>query len=155
MDVFQYGKDGHKMNAQEMWRAYGGGGACETVSFGSPDEEDRLAALILAGKKRATSSAYYWYESGDEPMPKPGQLHVVVDSGGEAVCIIRTTKVYVTEFCRVTARHAALEGEGDLSLAYWRREHLAFFKEDLAAAGQDFTEKSKVVCEEFEKVYPE
>lgn len=143
------------MNAREMWSICGGEGAYEIVSFGSSDEADRLAALILAGKKRATSSAYYWYEIGEEKMPEPGQMSVVVDSNDEAVCVIRTTKVYVTDFDRVSAGHAALEGEGDLSLAYWRKEHLAFFKADLAAAGQNFDEKSRVVCEEFEKVYPE
>ena len=46
------------------------------------------------------------------------------------------------------------EGEGDKSLAYWRQVHEDFFKDWLGEAGLDFTPDSKVVLEEFRKVYP-
>lgn len=142
------------MNAQEMCKLYGGEGPCESTMFGEEEEADKLAALILQRKKRATASAYYWYESGEEKMPEPGALCVVLDSRNSAVCIIRTTRVYITEFRNVSSEHAALEGEGDLSLEYWKQEHRRFFTEDLAEAGRNFSEDMKVVCEEFEKVFP-
>lgn len=115
---------------------------------------DELACLVGKGKKRATCSAYFWIESGEEKLPEVGQTSVVVNSNEEAVCIIRTTKVYITEFCNVSEAHAALEGEGDLSLAYWRTVHREFFTRDLASAGIAFDDHTKLICEEFEKVYP-
>lgn len=128
------------MTAQEMWKQYGGHGAYETVGFGDGSEADVLADLVLQGKKRATTSAYYWIQSGEDKLPRSGDCCVVLDSKHNAVCVIKTTRVYVTEFCKVSAEHAALEGEGDHSLDYWRREHRRFFSEDLAGTGQAFSD---------------
>ena len=73
---------------------------------------------------------------------------------GEAVCIIQTTKVAVTEFSRVTEEHAYKEGEGDRSLEYWRDVHEAFLKQELKPIHKPFSDSVKVVCEEFQLVYP-
>ena len=54
----------------------------------------------------------------------------------------------------VYKRQAYKEGEGDKSLAYWRQVHEDFFKDCLGEAGLTFTPDSKVVLEEFRKVYP-
>ena len=53
-----------------------------------------------------------------------------------------------------SADHAYKEGEGDKSLAYWRQVHEDFFKDCFGEAGLAFTPDSKVVLEEFRKVYP-
>ena len=50
--------------------------------------------------------------------------------------------------------HAYKEGEGDKSLAYWRQVHEEVFTEWMSEAGLTFTPDSKVVLEEFRKVYP-
>ena len=57
-------------------------------------------------------------------------------------------------FRQVSADHAYKEGEGDKSLAYWRQVHEDCFVEWLREAGMTFTPNSKVVLEEFRKVYP-
>jgi methionyl-tRNA synthetase len=88
-----------------------------------------------------------------EPVPKPGDYSVILDSAGEAVCIIRTTKAYVEAFDQVGAEHAFKEGEGDRSLDYWRRIHMEYFTEELGAVGLSFDKGSALVCEEFELVY--
>ena len=54
----------------------------------------------------------------------------------------------------MSADHAFKEGEGDKSLAYWRQVHEEFFTEWMSEAGLTFTPDSKVVLEEFRKVYP-
>ena len=54
----------------------------------------------------------------------------------------------------MSADHAYKEGEGDKSLAYWRQVHEDFFKDCFGEAGLTFTPDSKVVLEEFRKVYP-
>lgn len=120
-------------------------------SYGSvPDE---LAELTRKGIKTATASAYELYELDNEPVPKPGDFSIILDSKGEAVCIIRTTRINVVPFDEVTADFAWKEGEGDRSLQYWRKVHTEFFEEEYARHGRTFNEKIKVVCEEFERVY--
>lgn len=144
------------MNAQEMWSLYsqkeGITAGYEAWAFGGAP--DKLAALVLGGIKTATASAFPLYELEGEPLPKAGEYSVILDSRDEAVCVIRTTRVYVVPFDQVSAEHAYLEGEGDRSLAYWRGVHEEFFTEEMAAAGLAFDPKMQVVCEEFMLVYP-
>ena len=113
-----------------------------------------LAELTRKGIKTATASAGPLYELEGEPLPQAGEYSVILDSRDDAVCVIRTTRVYTTPFCEVTAEHARKEGEGNRSLAYWRQVHEDFFRTELAGAGLEFTPDMPVVCEEFEVVYP-
>ena len=140
------------MTAEEIWLASGLEGEYEAWSFGG--DPDGLAALVFSGKKTATASAFPCYEEEGEPLPEPGEYSVILDSRDEAICIIKTTKVYITPFNEVTERHARMEGEGDLSLKYWREVHRDFFIGELAEIGRSFTEDMPVVCEEFERAYP-
>lgn len=140
------------MTAQEMWNASGLTGTYEAWAFG--DDPDALAELVRRGIKTATASAYPLYELEGEALPMTGEYSVVLDTGEEAVCIIRTTRVYVTPYRDVSAEQAYREGEGDRSLAYWRRVHEAFFRKEMEQAGLTFTEDMGVVCEEFELIYP-
>ena len=141
------------MTAAEMWKAFGGDGEYEAWAFG--DDGDELAELVRTGVKTATASAYPLYELEGEELPRAGEYSVILDTREEAVCIIRTTKVYVTPFCCVTAEQAWKEGEGDRSLDHWRRVHRTFFEKEMEAADMTFTEDMEVVCEEFEMVFPE
>ena len=90
----------------------------------------------------------------NESLPVVGEYSVILDSHDEAVCIIRTEKVYVVEFDQVTAEHAWKEGEGDRSLEYWRKVHEDFLSKELAEINRSFNGHTKVVCEEFEMVFP-
>ncbi len=123
-------------------------------SFGdTPALADELAALVLRGAKRATSPSVWELEAAGEPIPKPGDLHIITGSAGVAQCIIRTTQVDTIPFNRVSARYAGIEGEGDGSLAYWRCTHWAYYERVLA--GTDYTPRPDmpVVCERFEVVF--
>lgn len=139
------------MTAEELWQAYGGKGDYEAWAFG--DDPDVLAALVLSGEKTATCSAYPMYALDDEPMPKAGEYSVILDGGGNAVCVIQTMTVEILPFCEVTEEMAALEGEGDKSLAYWRRVHREFFTKEMDEAGLCFTPEMSVVFETFRVVY--
>ena len=139
------------MTAEELWRRAGLTGTYEAWLFG--DAPDKLAALVKNGVKTATCSVYDLYQAEGEPLPKAGDYSIILDSRGDAVCIVKTTKVYVTAFNQVSQEHAYKEGEGDRSLAYWRRVHIDFLTRELAKIGKPFTEHSQVVCEEFELVY--
>ena len=106
------------MNAAEMWERF-----CEKSGIKADYDDwafggapDALAELVLNGIKTATASAYPLYEQEQEPLPKAGDYSVILNTKGEAVCIIRTTKVYVVPFREVSADHAFREGEDDRSL---------------------------------------
>lgn len=139
------------MTAEELWERSGFTGTYEAWSFG--EAPDKLANLVLQGIKTATCSAYDLYLIDNEPLPQTGDFNVILDSNDEAVCIIKTLKVYITEFNQVSEEHAFKEGEGDRSLSYWRKVHVSFLTDELASVNKTFDENTKVVCEEFEVVY--
>ena len=145
------------MTPQEMCNAYKQinsaiGDEIDAWAFGV--DADFLADLVLKGEKTATASAYDLYALEDEPLPQEGKFDVILDSQNQAVCIVEIIKVSVEPFNQVSAQHAYKEGEGDKSLTYWRQVHEDFFTEWMREAGLSFTPNSKVVLEEFRKVYP-
>lgn len=91
------------MNAKNMWEAFAKKNnlteqTYEAWAFGA--QADELAELVRRGEKTATASAYPLYELGGDPLPKEGEYSVILNSREEAVCIIRTTKVYVVPILR-------------------------------------------------------
>lgn len=145
------------MTTEEMWEAYRLlnpriGDEVDAWQFGA--EPDLLADLVLKGEKTATSSLYDLYAYSNESLPKAGEYSIVQNSKGQAVCIIKTTKVTVCPFEKVSAEHAFKEGENDRSLSSWRQLHEALFREWLAQANHSFSPDSLVVLEEFRVVYP-
>ena len=145
------------MTPQEMWNAYKQitpsiGDEIDAWAFG--EEPDLLADLVLSGEKTATASAYDLYALEGESLPQEGTFDVILDSQNQTVCIVEITRVSVQPFNQVSAQHAFKEGEGDKSLTYWRQVHEDFFTDCLGEAGLTFTPESKVVLEEFRKVYP-
>lgn len=113
---------------------------CDTA-----EEADHCADLVLTGRKRATSSALADYAG--EPLPAPGKLLILTDWAGRAKALIRTTSVTICRFNDVPESFAALEGEGDGTLTFWRETHRAFWSRTL---GTPPAEDFQVVCEEFE-----
>jgi|SRR5690625_424702 len=123
--------------------------------FGNTNEmADKLAALVLAGKKTATSSNYQLYEVKGESLPHVGLHNIILNGAGKAVAIVVTTSIEIIPFNEVTEEHAYLEGEGDLSLAYWKEVHEEFFSAEFSEIGEVFEENMLVVCETFKVVYP-
>nr|WP_281044488.1 ASCH domain-containing protein [Sanguibacter keddieii] len=122
-------------------------------SFGdNPEQADRLLELVLAGTKTATSSALSEYDDEDAPLPKAGDLSIVVDGAGHPKALIRTTEVEVVPFGEVSEELAAAEGEGDRTLASWRADHAEFFRRVLGI--ETVPEDFMVVTERFELLYP-
>lgn len=145
------------MTAKQLWEEFAvqhSIGHCEYEAWSFGAQPDLLAQLVASGQKTATASAYALYELEQQPLPQIGKYDVILDSRGEAVCIIQTKKVYVTPFCDVTEEHAYKEGEGDRSLDFWRKTHQQFFAQCLQEVGLKFSPDMQVVCEEFELVHP-
>jgi lipopolysaccharide/colanic/teichoic acid biosynthesis glycosyltransferase/uncharacterized protein YhfF len=123
-------------------------------SFGdNPQLADELITLVLVGKKTATASLVWEYEADGEALPQVGAYSVITNSSGEPRCIIQTSEVRILPFDEVDAPFAADEGEGDLSLEYWRQAHWRFFGRSCARIGRQPDKKMPVVCERFRVIY--
>ena len=116
-------------------------------------DADALADLVLAGVKQATASLVWSFENTGRSPPQPGALSVVTCWDGKPACVIETLKVEVVPFEQVGAEFAASEGEGDGSLAYWRRVHWAYFGRECARLGREPSRVMPVACERFRVVY--
>lgn len=112
-----------------------------------------LVELVICGQKRATASSLWVCQYDGEPIPAAGDYSIVTDWDGIARCIIKTTEVDIVPFKDVSADFAAIEGEGDSSLEYWRQTHENYFHQELERIGKDLSEEMPVICEQFKVVY--
>ena len=119
----------------------------------SPELADELIQLILIGKKTATCGALWEWEVEDKPLPNAGDLWVEVDGSGNPVCVTETTEVTVRNYNEVDADFARAEGEGDLSLEFWRQAHKNYFSLVLRNIGKEFSEDMPLVCERLKVIY--
>lgn len=130
------------------WAAY---------AFGGPgvddDVVDELADLVAKGIKRATTALLWEHEAEQEPLPEPGDMHIILNAAGQPRAIVRTSRVDVLPICDVDDEFAAVEGEGDGSLEYWQEVHYRIFNELARQIGRSPTLDMPVVCERFEVVY--
>lgn len=111
----------------------------KTWSFGT--KEKKLIALVLNGKKTATSSIY------DGNIDEVGSKSILIYNNGTKACITKTVKNLVCQFKDVTWDIAKLEGE-NTTLDEWRKEHYEYFK----AVDPNFTNDTMVLVEIFEVI---
>jgi len=116
-------------------------------------DANELAELVLRGKKVATASLLWEYETSDKRPPQAGDLSVVTDWQGSPLCVIETSGVEVRAFENVGDEFAAAEGEGDLSLEYWRGAHWSYFGRVCKELARERSPKMPVVCERFRVVF--
>jgi uncharacterized protein YhfF len=149
--------------ADGLWRAYRqvhGDIPPETPYeawyFGdSPELAQELAGLVLSGVKTATASLYWEYAAEGEALPQVGGYSVITDFDGHPLGVIQAVEVRILPFDEVEPAFAADEGEGDLSLEFWRGAHWRFFSRACEKLGLQPDPKMPVVCERFRLVYPE
>ena len=111
-----------------------------SFSFGdSPELADELAALVAAGRKRATVM------TPDEPTrPTLGERWIVLDGKKRPVCAIETIELTERRFDEIDEAFAFDEGEGDRTLASWRAGHETYFRRQ----GR-FAPDMPLICERF------
>lgn len=124
--------------------AFGGGG---TVA-------DELAALVLSGAKRATTSLAVEFTALGERLPAAGSLSIILRGDLDPVAIIERTAVQTLRFDAVDEAYAAIEGEGDASLEYWREAHRRYFSGVCERLGGKFEDRTPVICQVFRRVWP-
>ncbi len=112
----------------------------------SPALASELANLIKKGIKTASCGSLTSYQQ-EESAPKIGSYNIILDGQGLPVCVIRLVSMRLVRFSDVTEAFARKEGEGDLSLEYWQREHQRFFTRE-----GHFSEDMELIAEEFEVV---
>jgi uncharacterized protein YhfF len=120
---------------------------------GEPALADELADLVLAGRKCATTSLPIEFTSLNEPWPSVGDLSIILRGDGAPAAIIERTQVTALPFDAVDAAFAALEGEGDGSLAYWREAHREYFARACERLGGHFDPQTTVLCQIFRVVW--
>ena len=116
---------------------------------------NKLIGLVKEGKKTGTSSALELYDVSDEKLPEKGDISIVTYGNGLPGCIIETIETRTKKFKEITEEEARLEGEGDLSLKYWRESHEWFFGLEYKEAGKEFSYNIPVIFERFEVIHDE
>ena len=121
--------------------------------YGASEElSNELLALIRSGRKRAGTGLLWAYQHDAQRIARTGDIEIVVDHLNVPVMVTRVVRSEVIEYNQVTAEYAALEGEGDGSLAYWRKAHWNFFGRECKRIGREPTETMPVICTVFEVV---
>ncbi|MBU3027625.1 ASCH domain-containing protein [Zobellia galactanivorans] len=125
--------------------------------FFHDNEEDanRLAELVVQGKKQAGSGLYSWYKEAKANLPSVGTKHIITDFDGTARAIIETKKVDTIPFNQISEAYAALDmGTTNEALQKWKKAHWDFFASTMKESEKQATEDMLVVCEYFETLWP-
>ena len=113
-------------------------------AFGdNPKMADELLDLVLQGRKTATSWAAAHRAKGETV----GSRMTIMDGQNRPRVVIEVTELRCLPFKDVDAAFAHEEGEGNRSLAYWRKEHQEFFTRE-----GTFSDDMKVYCQRFKVV---
>lgn len=129
---------------KEIEMKYPGAGAWQMGD--SPELASELANLIKKGIKTASCGSFASYQQ-EESAPRIGSYNIILDGQNVPVCVIRLVSLQLVRFCDINEEFARKEGEGDLSLEYWKKEHQRFFIRE-----GHFSKDMELIAEEFEVV---
>ncbi len=131
-------------------------GYLEAFAFGSTLENAReIAPLVLAGTKTATGAVLWASEADGKPIPTVGDFSIVTLGGDDPVCVIETTDIRTIPFDQVPADYAWHGGEGDRSVACWRKMYWDYIERECQRLGLEPTAKTPLLMERFRVVYAE
>jgi uncharacterized protein YhfF len=119
----------------------------------SAELSEELLSLIKSGRKRAGTGLLWVYERDGEHIARAGDVEIVLDHLQEPALVTRIISSEIVPYCEVTAEYAAIEGEGDGSLDYWRKAHWAYFSRECERIGREPSESMPVICNIFEVLY--
>lgn len=106
-------------------------------------DNDELFDLVRNGRKHGTCCRC----SDGTPMAAVGDIQEIYNSHGKVITI-QITAVRKCRFCDIDDAWARTEGEGDRSLAHWRRVHIDFFNKHYP----DFQETDWLELNEFKVI---
>ena len=111
------------------------------------------AKLVVKNIKQATVPSLWSFKINNEKLPRQGDLNIITDWNKIPKAIILTTKIELIKFSEITAKFAQREGEGDKSLAYWKKVHKAYYKIAMQGYKEKFSEDMIIVCQYFNTIY--
>lgn len=120
---------------------------------GTPDITDELLELYLAGKKSAGSSLVEGFLATGDSLPEIGHYWIYLNSSGKPSCILQTRKIEIYKFKDIPVEVAIAEGEGDLTLAYWRKVHSELYFPYLESWGIKDIDEATVIVEFYDIVF--
>ena len=144
----------------EFWRGYREAAGLhhddyDVVAFGDgPAMASELAALTVAGTKRATAGLVRQFGPGGEAPAVVGGYVVLLDGANQPQAIWRTTEVRIGPLNSVDERFAWDEGEGERTRDWWLSAHRRFFGRRAAAQGFAMHDEIETMFERFEVVWP-
>jgi len=110
--------------------------------FGAGETADRLLAQVLSGRKTAAS-----WPARHGRWTRVGERMLAYDGQGRPRAVLETTALELKRFCDVDEDFAWAEGEGDLSLRWWRVANRIYLQ-----LGGYFAEDMELWCERFRVV---
>lgn len=120
---------------------------------GNRKTTDELIRLYLAGQKSAGSGLVKDYLTAGDPLPRVGDYWIALDSRAQPRLLLKTVRVEINVFKKIPKRIAVAEGEGDMSVAHWKRVHRKFFSPSLKRWGIDDLDEAEVITEHFALVH--
>jgi uncharacterized protein YhfF len=119
----------------------------------TPEAATKVGKLVRDGVKTTTSSLVWGLEHIGEPLPKVGDIELIVDGNGEPLCIIELIEVEIKPFNAVDEQFAFEYGEGDRTLAFWLRDNWDFLSRWCREIGREPSETMPLVFQRFRVLY--
>ena len=129
-----------KNNKRDMPNSYHGQYSAGTLSY----MLDETSAVFYTVDAKYDGDKLELEPKINRCMFHIGEYKIVENSRDEPVCVIRVIGLHLLRFSDVTVELARKEGEGDLSLEYWRNEHRRFFQ-----AEGSYSPEMDVIFEEY------
>ena len=129
-------------------------GHAGTAAFGITEDDAReIAPLVRSGTKTASGGLEWSNEFDGLRGSQPGDLWIVIAGPDEPVCIIETTEVRVFPYDEVPEEYAWEGGEGDRTMADWRRMYWEYIVSECRRIGREPDRKAPLAMERFRVVF--
>jgi len=119
----------------------------------TPEAATKVGKLVRDGVKTTTSSLVWGLEHIGQPLPKVGNIELIVDGNGEPLCIIELTEVEIKPFNAVDEQFAYEYGEGERTLSYWLRDNWEYLSRWCHEIGREPSETMPLVFQRFCVLY--
>jgi uncharacterized protein YhfF len=119
----------------------------------TPEAATKVGKLVRDGVKTTTSSLVWGLEHIGQPLPKVGNIELIVDGNGEPLCIIELTEVEIKPFNAVDEQFAYEYGEGERTLSYWLRDNWEYLSRWCHEIGREPSETMPLVFQRFRVLY--
>jgi len=120
----------------------------------TPEAASKVGKLVRDGVKTTSSSLLWGLEHDGMPLPKVGDIFLVVDGNGDPLCVIEMTEVEIRPFNTVDEQFAFEYGEGERTLAFWLSDNWDFHSRWCLEIWREPSETMPIVFQSFRLLYP-